>query len=190
VKPLLIGACALAMAGGVMVGRTWSSRQEQGRAERECSSTPAEASVLPEAPRSPIAKPSRAPQLPALPRTPGRALTPWETLVVDQPEATQLVQQAVQTLMSDMSWARALHDCTRQLTSTPSRVRFTATIRNDGGALTIVDWTSHLLDGPDVPAGTLGCIEHGLPTGPLDLAERWPGAAPSLEYDLEMSLER
>jgi hypothetical protein len=41
-----------------------------------------------------------------------------------------------------------------------------------------------------VPAGTLGCIEHGLPTGPLDLAERWPGAAPSLEYDLEMSLER
>ncbi|HUQ05765.1 MAG TPA: hypothetical protein VM261_24850 [Kofleriaceae bacterium] len=109
---------------------------------------------------------------------------------MDQPEATQRFQQAMQARMSDMQWARAFHDCTRTLGPAPSKVRFTAEVRNADGALSITSWRARVLDGPEVPPDTLDCVQLGLPTGALPLTERWPGAAPTFEYDLEMSLER
>lgn len=190
-KNLWIGGCVLALAGGVMVGRVSSAPEVPTSTAADCASASGDvrgSAVGSDAPRG--VSTANRPRMPALPRAALQVMTPWETLVSEQPEATQHFQQAMQDRMSDMQWARAFHDCTQTLGPAPSKVRFTADVRNADGSLSIASWRAQVLDGPDVPPDTLDCVQLGLPTGALPLTERWPGAAPSFEYDLEMTLER
>jgi len=176
-----IVACVAALVGGFVTGRATSS---PGGPAPSAPSVPCV-----RAPNERAAGASVGARVPTKIAAPARLPTSWQTLVAEEPAATQLVQQAVQARMADMRWARAIHACTRALSTRPSSVRFTATIHNTDGALAIVGWSAHVIDGPDVAAEMLDCARLALPTGALELTETWPGIATSLEYEHDMSLE-